>query len=161
MQKYRSANIHEHPRKSKTKQRLCERTSTNMQKDRNADIYTDLRKSSNICETQNKTANVYEILRANINERAERQKYGNAELEICENLRTSANIENNTANMSQRNMQKDRNDNPLTSSLRHRPHNTSHLPTSSNQSLVSAIESLADFGRSNNISLGGHSGSII
>ena len=68
-------------------------------------------------------------------------------MQICENLRTSANIENNTANISPRTMQKDRNARPLTFSLRHRPHNTSHLPISSNQSL-SAIESLADFGRS-------------
>ena len=51
---------------------------------------TDLRQSRNICETQNKIANVYETLRANINEHAERQKYGNAEMQICENLRTSA-----------------------------------------------------------------------
>ena len=51
-----------------------------------------LRKSTNTLETQNKTANIYETLRANINEHAESQKCGNAEIQICENLRTSSKL---------------------------------------------------------------------
>ena len=123
-----------------------------MQKCISGKIYEHLRKSKQHSEHLRNSAGEHQrtCRKTEIRRNADLRTSTN----IRENQKQNSEHLRNSASEHQRTCRKTKMPLP-SSSLRHRPHNTSHLPISSSRSLyiVSAIESLADFGRSNNSSL--------